>query len=211
MQNFKEIIEKLKDILSTDGAIKLTDKQLAKELNISYDAYRKQKQRNNIPHWEIMQFLAKRNISINYFFFNQSPESLIESTNRYVLLKYSNLNASTGAGTFNYIIEEQDLIIDKHIINYLNTSPKHTKIIQALGDSMYPQVEDKALVFVDTSNTTIKKKNIYLIQTVDSLFIKRIKKIQDTYYMCSVNQEYQDVELEEFKVLGRVTGVLNKF
>ncbi len=211
MQNFKEIIEKLKDILSTDGVIKTTDKYLAKELNITYDAFRKQKQHNNIPYWEIMQFLAKRNISINYFFFSQTPQSLIEPTDRYVILKYSSLKASTGAGTFNYSIEDKDIVLDIELLRYLDTSINHTKIFSNIGDSMYPYIKDKSNIFVDTSNTIYNKKNIYLIQTQEGLFIKEIKQVNGKYYMCSKNKDYQDIELEEFKILGKVTGVLNRF
>jgi hypothetical protein len=64
MYNYNEIIDKLKDIISE----KLGN--------------------NKIPHYEIMSFLTKRNISINLFFFKQLPESLLETTSNYIILKY---------------------------------------------------------------------------------------------------------------------------
>src|SRR5574343_611713 len=103
MRDFKEIIEKLKDILSKElGNVIIKDKDIAKALYIDYNVFRKNKQHNKIPYFQIMQFLAKRNISINYFFFNQLPESLIEPTSKYIILKYySNITSSAGTGILN--------------------------------------------------------------------------------------------------------------
>ena len=89
MQNYNEILEKIKDILSQElGNKKIFDKDIAQALDINYDNFRKQKTRNSILYFEIMSFLAIRNISINWFFFNQLPESLIENTSNYIILKY---------------------------------------------------------------------------------------------------------------------------
>ena len=92
MQNYNEIIEKIKDILSQElGNKKVLDKDIAIALDINYDNFRKQKTRNSILYFEIMSFLAIRNISINWFFFNQLPESLIENTSNYIILKYQKI------------------------------------------------------------------------------------------------------------------------
>ncbi len=89
MIDFLDITEKLKDILSKEiPNKKIYDKDVVTALGINYDNFRKQKARNSIPYYEIMSFLAKRNISINWFFFNQLPESLIENTSNYIILKY---------------------------------------------------------------------------------------------------------------------------
>ncbi|WP_419782377.1 hypothetical protein [Malaciobacter marinus] len=78
MQNYNEIINKLKDILSKElGNKKVFDKDIAKVLDINYDTFRKQKQYNKVPYYEIISFLAKRNIYINWFFFNQLLKRLI--------------------------------------------------------------------------------------------------------------------------------------
>ncbi len=54
-------------------------------------------------------------------------------------------------------------------------------------------------------------QNFYLVETQEGLFIKQIKQANNIYYMCSKNPDYQDIELEEFKILGKVTGALNRF
>ena len=104
MSNYNEIIEKIKDIISQElGNKKVLDKDIAAALEINYDNFRKQKARNKIPYFEIMSFLAIRNISINWFFFNQLPESLIENTSNYIILhisEYSDRNAGVQPDTF---------------------------------------------------------------------------------------------------------------
>lgn len=163
MQNYNEIIEKIKDILSRElGNKKIFDKDIATALDINYDNFRKQKARNSIPYYEIMSFLAIRNISINWFFFNQLPESLIENTSNYIILKYQrNIIGSAGAGAINYSIDTKPLIIDKELLNYINSSYKYTEIIKVFGDSMNPLIKDNSLIFIDTSIKDIND-NIYM-------------------------------------------------
>ena len=212
MQNYNEILEKLKDILSQElDNKKVYNKDIAAALEINYDNFRKSKSRGSIPYYEIMSFLAKRNISINWFFFNQLPESLIENTSNYILIRYqSNINVSTGGGSFNTYIDTKPLIIDKQLLDHINSKYSYTEVIRSIGDSMEPDIPGESLIFIDKSDTYIKDKNIYLINTNDTLYIKRIKIKDDTYYMSSTNSIYNDIKLDEFEVIGRVKGILSK-
>ena len=212
MQNYNEILEKLKDILSQElDNKKVYNKDIAAALEINYDNFRKSKSRGSIPYYEIMSFLAKRNISINWFFFNQLPESLIENTSNYILIRYqSNINVSTGGGSFNTYIDTKPLVIDKQLLDHINSNYTYTEVIRSIGDSMEPDIPGESLIFIDKSDTYIKDKNIYLINTNDTLYIKRIKIKDDTYYMSSTNSIYNDIKLDEFEVIGRVKGILSK-
>lgn len=175
------IIEKLKDILSEElGNKKIYDKDVAVALGINYDTFRKQKQNNSIPYYEIMSFLAKKNISINWFFFHQLPESLIESTSNYIILKYQkSVIASAGGGAVNYEIDANPLIIDKQLLDHINSSYKHTEVLQAFGESMEPDIKDGSLLFIDKSKADINDRGIYLVNTNDGLYIKSIKRVDD--------------------------------
>ena len=83
--------------------IKLFNKDIAKALDPNYDNFRKQKARSSIPYPEIMSFLTQRKISIDWFFFYQLQETLIEPTSNHIILKYQkNIHASSGAGTINF-------------------------------------------------------------------------------------------------------------
>lgn len=210
MQNYNEILEKIKDILSQElGNKKIFDKDIAIVLGISYDNFRKQKARSSIPYYEIMSFLAKRNISINWFFFNQLPESLIENTSNYIILKYQkNIIGSAGGGAINYEINTEPLIIDKQLLDHINSSYKYTEIIKVFGESMEPDIKDGSLVFMDKSKKEIDNKSIYLVNTKDGVFIKRLILKDNEYYMQSINAIYNDMKIEEFDIIGRIKGIL---
>lgn len=131
MLKYNEIIEKLRDILSQEQSYSIQDKDVSIALDIEYSNFRKQKSRNS-PHYpEIMQFLAKRNISINWFFFNQLPESLIDTTSNYIILKYQkSVITSAGARALNDELNSTPLVIDKQLLNHINSSYKYTEVLQ---------------------------------------------------------------------------------
>lgn len=214
MLKFDEIIEKLKDILSQElGNKKILDKDIAAALEIDYNRFRKQKSRSGlIPYPEIMMFLAKRKISINWFFFNQLPETLIESTSDYIILKYQkSIIASAGGGAINYEIDLASLVVDKQLLDYINSSYRYTEVLQVFGDSMEPDIKDESLVFVDKSKVDISRPGVYVIHTPDGLHVKRIKAQGIHYYMSSINKQYVDIKLDEFQVIGEVKGVFYRF
>ena len=209
MSNYNEIIEKIKDIISQElGNKKVLDKDIAAALEINYDNFRKQKARNKIPYFEIMSFLAIRNISINWFFFNQLPESLIENTSNYIILKYQkNIIGSAGGGAINYEINPEPLIIDKQLVDYINSSYKYTEVLQVFGESMEPDIKDGSLVFVDKSKKDINEKDIFLVNINGEIFIKRINIKEDDFILKSFNQNYIDLKVENLIVIGKVKGV----
>jgi repressor LexA len=158
-----------------------------------------------------MSFLAKRNISINWFFFNQLPESLIENTSNYIILKYQkNVIGSAGGGAINYVINTELLIIDKMLLDYINSSYKYTEIIKVFGESMNPLINDNSLIFIDTSIKDIKDKNIYVVNLTGEIFIKQIIIKKDYYHLKSINPDYEDIKVKDLVVIGKVTGVFNK-
>lgn len=212
--NYNEILNKLKDILSKElGNKKIYDKDVAKALDINYDSFRKQKARDKVPYYEIMSFLAKRNISINWFFFNQLPESLIEPTSNYIILKYQrNVITSAGGGAINYQEDFEQLVIDKQLLDYMNTNYKYTDVLKVLGDSMEPDIKDKSLIFVDKMLSSVKNGDIYVANTPEGTFIKKVNINNDKVYLKSNNQAYETIVLniEDVSIVGRVCGVIIK-
>ncbi len=212
MNNYNEILEKIKDIISQElGNKKVLDKDIATALEINYNNFRKQKARNKIPYYEIMSFLAKRNISINWFFFNQLPESLVESTSKYIILKYySNVLGSAGAGTLNHQLDSEPLIIDIQLLNHINANYKYTELIKVQGNSMFPVIQEESLIFIDTSIKDVNSKGIFVVNVQDELFIKEVIYKDNSYLLKSINKEYEDIKVKELVVIGKVKGVLNK-
>ena len=117
-----------------------------------------------------MSFLAIRNIS------------------NYIILKYQkNVISSAGAGAINYSINTEPLIIDKQLLNYINTSYKYTEIIKVFGESMNLPIKDNSLIF-----------------------IKYIQINKNYYHLKSINPDYEDIKVKDLVVIGKVTGVFNK-
>lgn len=158
-----------------------------------------------------MQFLAKRNISINWFFFNQLPESLIEPTSNYIILKYQrSVTATAGGGGINYEVDPVPLVIDKQLLEHINSSYKYTEVLQVFGESMEPDIKEGSLIFVDKSKTELESRGIYLVNTQDGLFIKKLNVNNDKVLLKSTNQSFSDAEFntDDIEVIGKVCGVL---
>jgi len=216
MLKYNEIIEKLKDILSQElDNKKILDKDIALALEINYDIFRKQKSRNSIHYLEIMQFLAKRNISINWFFFGQLPESLVDSTSNYIILNYQKtITATAGAGGINDQIDSTPVVIDKVFLNHINSSYKYTELLSVTGDSMEPDIKENSLIFIDRSKIDINTPGVYVINTLDGVLIKKVSILNNDKIMLeSFNKEYETLQVsaDDVEVVGRVCGVFIKY
>lgn len=160
-----------------------------------------------------MQFLVKRNISINWFFFNQLPESLVDSTSNYIILKYQkSVITSAQAGAINDELNATPLVIDKQLLDHINSSYKYTEVLQVFGESMEPEIKDGSFVFVDRSQVNIYKEGIYVVNTVDGLFVKEIELKDDKITLKSTNKSFIDIEVntDDVNVIGRVCGAFLK-
>ena len=160
-----------------------------------------------------MIFLAKRKISINWFFFNQLPESLIEATSDYIILKYQkSIIASAGGGAINHKIDLASLVVDKQLLDYINSSYKYTEVLQVFGDSMEPDIKDGSLVFIDKSQVDINRPGVYIVSTTDGLFIKKIAVKDDRIVLKSTNKNFTDIKvnINDILIIGRVCGILIK-
>ena len=85
----KDLLPKIKDIISKElGNRKVYDKDVAYALNINQPTFTTMKNRGKIPYNEILDFCAKRKISINWLFYDQITKSLEEETEKYANVRY---------------------------------------------------------------------------------------------------------------------------
>jgi phage repressor protein C with HTH and peptisase S24 domain len=161
-----------------------------------------------------MQFLAKRNISINWFFFGQLPESLVDSTSNYIILNYQKtITATAGAGGINDVINPTPIVIDKQFLDYINSSYKCTEVLKVFGDSMEPIIQENSLIFVDRSKTDINIPGVYVVNTLDGLMIKKVSFVNDDVIMLeSLNKNYETLQMsiDDVEIVGMVCGVFMK-
>lgn len=213
MKNFLEIVEEIKNVLSSEYSDKrVYDKDVAEALGISQMNFATMKKRNKIPFDELLDFCALKSISINWLLYGQSPESLVEATNRFFMIRYfSDINASAGGGAEICEDEAKQLSLPSEFISLLG-GEKELKYIEAInvtGDSMEPTFSYNDVVFVNRNKTNIQRGGIFVIKTEAGLFIKRVQqRIDGKIDIISDNDVYSTVTLEasHIEVIGRVVS-----
>jgi len=213
MNSFTEIVEEIKSIVSSDfNAKKIFDKDVADILGISQMNFATMKKRDKIPFTELLDFCAKKSISINWMLYGQSPESLVEATNKFYMVKYfSDINASAGGGSDNECEEIEELEIPEQFVFMLG-GEKELKNIEAInvsGDSMEPTFSYNDIVFINRQKKDLARGGIFTLRTEAGLFIKRIqKRIDGKIDIISDNEVYstQTLDPSEVEVIGRVVS-----
>lgn len=213
MKSFLDIVEEIKSIVSTEfNGRKIFDKDVADILGVSQMNFATMKKRNKIPFGELLDFCATKSISINWLLYGQSPESLIEATNRFFMVKYfSNINASAGGGA-DSDEENADGIEIPHEFAIMLGGERELKNIEAInvsGDSMEPTFSYNDIVFINRAKTDLQRGGVFTIRTEAGLFIKRVqKRIDGKIDIISDNQVYstQTLNPDEIEVIGRVVS-----
>ena len=212
MYDLKNIIAKLKEIISEEKAVKkVFDKDVADALAIPQTTFATMKKRNSIPFKEILQFCATKRLSINWLFFDQAIEMLEEETERFFQVHYfSDIRASAGGGAFNFDEDYEVLSIDKTIMKGIVPSLNNKiEAINVDGESMEPTLQDGSIVFIDREQTNINKDGIFIASTTAGLFIKRIRQRADGMIeLISDNKAYSPeiITPNEIEIVGRVVG-----
>jgi phage repressor protein C with HTH and peptisase S24 domain len=213
MKNFLEIVEEIKSIISTEfNGKKIFDKDVADLLGISQMNFATMKKRNKIPFGELLDFCATKSISINWMLYNQSPESLVDATNKFFMVKYfSDISASAGGGADIDCEEVCGVEIPHEFVQMLGGEKelKYVEAINVSGDSMEPTFSYNDIVFINRNKTDLQRGGIFTIRTEAGLFIKRVqKRIDGKVDVISDNDIYstQTLELNELEVIGRVVS-----
>jgi len=217
MIDFSEVIERMKDIISTKKiGDKVYDKDVAAELGIAQATFATMKKRGSIPYREIMEFCARRKISINWLFFDQPAEMLIEETDKFFRVRYfADIRASAGGGAEVFDEEYEYIDVDRRILeNMLGAIPSgEIEAIHVEGESMEPTLPDGSIVFIDRKQTDSSRDGIFVASTANGLFIKRIRRRADGMVeMISDNPLYTPEVLppEQVEIVGRVVGNIER-
>ena len=213
MNSFSSIVEEIKNIISTtmDGK-KVFDKDVAEALGIGQMNFATMKKRNKIPFAELLDFCAKKSISINWMLYGQSPESLVEATNRLYMVKFlGDVNVSAGGGADTNEGEVSKIQIPEEFVTMLGGERelRNIEAVNVSGDSMEPTFSYNDIVFVNRAKTNVERGGIFTIRTEGGLFIKRVqKRLDGKFDIISDNDIYttQVLEPHELEVIGRVVS-----
>lgn len=168
--------------------------------------------RNSVPYKEIMDFLAKRGISINLFFYNQEGKELEEAEHRYKILRLFNARASLGGGAINDDeLSYDEVVMDKKILRHFSncSKPYPVDIISASGDSMHPYICDDDLCLIAVG-MPYKDGDVCAINTPDGVVIKEIYRQGDEIMLISYNPIYAPIRYYacECNVIGVFAGLM---
>jgi SOS-response transcriptional repressor LexA len=205
-----EIIDKLKDILSSDGLDgKVFDKDVASSLDLSQANFATMKNRGKIPYSNILNFCAKKKISINWLLYNQNPGSLVDTTDKYWIKYFPEVSVSAGGGAYDSEDDFESLEVPPYFINMLGGKEnlKNIEAINVVGDSMEPTLNDDNIIFLDTTKIDCNRDGIYAFTTVHGLFVKRVqKRVDGSLDIISDNKDYPSQILSgaDIKVMGKV-------
>jgi phage repressor protein C with HTH and peptisase S24 domain len=158
-----------------------------------------------------MEFCARKKISINWLFFDQSAEMLLEETNKFFSIRYfADIRASAGGGAEVFDENYETITIDETVMrNMVGLGNTNLEAIHVDGESMEPTLQDGSIVFLDRSQTDIAKDGIFIAATTAGLFIKRIRQRADGMVeLISDNKAYSPEVLapDEVSIVGRVVG-----
>nr|WP_275855861.1 LexA family transcriptional regulator [Sulfurimonas sp. MAG313] len=213
IKEFTDIVDQIKDIVSEDfPGKKIFDKDIAGLLKITQMNFATMKKRNKIPYEELLEFCAKRCIAINWLLFGQSPESLIESTNKFYMVRYfSDVSASAGGGGVGDVEDSVELMLEGNFVASLGgeSELKNIEALNVSGDSMEPTFSYGDMIFINRSKLDIGRGGVFTINTEAGLFIKRLqKRLDGKIDVISDNKEYerQTLDPSELMVVGRVVG-----
>lgn len=133
-----------------------------------------------------------------------------------VMIDKLDMRAGAGAsGLLDVPTEGNRIAVDKMIINGL--SPKHLKVIEVIGDSMYPEFQEGDLALLDMVDgryNFTKIGGIYIVRVNDMIYIKKVEFLPDgKLKLISINREYGDMIPHEhgydYEILGKVCGKIH--
>ncbi|OCL85054.1 S24 family peptidase [Arcobacter porcinus] len=211
-----EILAKLKVVLSSDFKDKkIFDKDLAEALDITQANFATMKNRGKIPYSNILNFCAKKKISINWLLYNQNPNSLIDSTDRYWIKYYPSINVSAGGGAYDNEDFYESLELPAYFLNILGGKDnlKNIDAINVTGDSMEPTLNSNNIIFIDKTKNDLSRDGIYAFTTLHGLFVKRVqKRVDGKLDIISDNKDYpiQVLDKQDLSVLGKVISSFGK-
>jgi phage repressor protein C with HTH and peptisase S24 domain len=119
------------------------------------------------------------------------------------------------------VLAQGDPIESEQIVDYLafradwvkarlNTEPRNLLLIETIGDSMSPTLEDSDLLLVDLTEPRFKHDGIYVLRRECDLAVRRVQRRADgNLLVTSDNSAYESliVARDELRVVGRVIWI----
>jgi phage repressor protein C with HTH and peptisase S24 domain len=140
-----------------------------------------------------------------------------ETPTGYVRLRVMEGEASGGYGAVNQdfpeVVREID-VAEWQLRQQIGFVPEgdRVRLVTVRGDSMYPDIKNGDLLFVDTARPYFDGDGLYLINFHGQTYVKRLQVLRDGLHIISTNKRYLSEvvppnEADQLHIGGRVLGL----
>ncbi|WP_045214712.1 LexA family transcriptional regulator [Desulfonatronovibrio magnus] len=184
-----------------------TQKQLAELLNVGAASITLAKSRGVPKGWPY-QVATILGLNPNWIKTGQGPIYQSGREDSFLVPKVS-AKACAGAGS----LEIQDNIVDEipFSLQWISQkgSPRHMVLMDIVGESMSPELEEGDAILVDQSQQSIINRNLYVVGLDDTIQVKRVQTSTGLVVLLSSNRNFMPItlqgdELDNLRVIGRV-------
>ena len=131
---------------------------------------------------------------------------------RYIdILFYRNANVPIGSTGYISENEPESILVPSEVILKSVNKNKNIACIRFYGDSMIPVLNNKALLVMDLTDTSVVDGGMYVISHDKVLRVRILYNLVNGIRIYSYNRYYddeiydhKDLELGKFKIVGRV-------
>ena len=141
----------------------------------------------------------------------------LNNNETYELDYYPEVYGSCGNGSFAFSGEKQKITVSQSALFSKLSKVKKYSVINAVSDSMMPDIMPKDLLIVQHyDNEPIKDNHIYIFSFENALFCKYLSNNLGQIIVRSRNELYpirfiEKNDLENFKIIGEVIGHIRNY
>lgn len=188
------------------GAGIRSQSELAAILDINRSAITRAKSRDRVPEQWIVRLSR---------LFDLDPDWLREgqsSLDRFVEIPVVTARLGAGGGSHVLDADVRGHMAFRRAWLHQKGRPRDMVLMQVIGDSMEPTIQEGDYVLIDQSQKEIYSGGVYALGLEETIMVKRLDKHPHELIVLSSNSRYSPIilqgdELETVRIIGRVIGV----
>lgn len=204
--NKKEIAYRLKSARRKYKNSKYTQDVFAEILGIPISTYKSlETGRANFSIERIDALKTKAGVNPTWLLYGDGEMFLDDEREKSRLIPYyEDIRASAGFGAVNGEVANPEYLHVPPSFS-LDLQVSKTEAIKCSGDSMYPNIKDGDVMFIDRSDIELKDGEVYVVRMNEEVFVKRLFRVPGKILAKSDNENYPAFNIEgDFEILGRV-------
>jgi len=202
--------------------LRLSQRSIAEELNISHSTWQKIEMGSNFPSVETLLSFSNLGINPGWILTGQGEmllsneedvkfsKNIKGETDDFTFIPRIMVSASAGYGrTQEADLSSRLVAFRTEWLHRIGIPPNRAQALTAQGDSMEPSIKDGDLLLIDRSVNQLQDEGIYVVTLDDMVLVKRILQSIDAIILKSDNPLYDDqiiknIDLEKVRIEGRV-------